>query len=66
MFSFILRDGYESNPKFEPVNEDNGITVIGDSGEELGEGSDIEDESIVDMVVVGEESVESEVVDVLS
>jgi hypothetical protein len=39
---------------------------MGDSGDELGEGSDIEDESIVDMVVVGDESVESEVVDVLS
>jgi len=40
--------------------------VIGDSGEELGDGSDIDDESIVDIVVVGEESVESDVVDVLS
>lgn len=39
---------------------------MGDSGDELGEGSDIEDESMVDMVVVGDESVESEVVDVLS
>ena len=40
--------------------------MIGDSGEELGDGSDIDDESIVDIVVVGEESVESDVVDVLS
>jgi hypothetical protein len=40
---------------------------MGDSGEELGEGSDNEDESTVDIVVVGDESVESEVcVDVLS
>lgn len=40
---------------------------IGDSGEELGEGSVSEDESTVDMVVVGDESVESEAcVDVLS
>jgi len=41
--------------------------VIGDSGDELGEGSDKEEESTVEMVVVGEESVESEVcVEVLS
>jgi hypothetical protein len=33
---------------------------MGDSGEELGEGSDNEDESTVDMVVVGDESVESD------
>ncbi len=38
-----------------------------DSGDELGDGSVMDDESIVDMVVVGEESVESElIVDVLS
>lgn len=42
------------------------MTVIGDSGEELGDGSEMEDESIVDIVVVGEESVESLAVDVLS
>jgi hypothetical protein len=40
--------------------------VIGDSGDEDGEGSESVTESIVEMVVVGEESVESEVcVDVL-
>jgi hypothetical protein len=39
---------------------------MGDSGDELGEGSDIEEESMVDIVVVGDESVESDVVDVLS
>jgi hypothetical protein len=33
---------------------------MGDSGDELGDGSDNEDESTVDMVVVGEESVESD------
>jgi hypothetical protein len=43
------------------------MSVIGDSGDELGEGSDSEEESTVDMVVVGDESVESEVcVEVLS
>ena len=41
--------------------------VIGDSGEELGEGSDNEDESTVEIVVVGDESVESDAcVDVLA
>jgi hypothetical protein len=40
---------------------------MGDSGDELGDGSDNEEESTVEIVVVGEESVESEVcVDVLS
>ena len=49
------------------VNDDNGTIVIGDSGDELGEGSDKEEESTVEMVVVGEESVESEAcVEVLS
>lgn len=49
------------------MNEDNGTSVIGDSGEELGDGSDSEDESTVDTVVVGEESVESDAcVEVLS
>jgi hypothetical protein len=34
--------------------------VIGDSGEELGEGSDNDEESTVEIVVVGDESVESD------
>lgn len=65
--STIFRPWNESNPKCELENDDSGIKVIGDSGDELGEGSDNEDESTVDMVVVGEESVESDAcVDVLS
>ena len=49
------------------MKEDNGTSVIGDSGEEEGEGSESDDESIVDIVVVGEESVESDAwVEVLS
>ena len=41
--------------------------MIGDLGDELGEGSDNDDESTVEIVVVGEESVESDAcVDVLS
>lgn len=48
------------------MKEDSGISVTGDSGDELGEGSDMEEESTVEMVVVGEESVDSDVVDVLS
>jgi len=40
---------------------------MGDSGEELGDGSDNEEESTVEIVVVGDESVESDAcVDVLS
>lgn len=42
------------------------MSVMGDSGEELGEGSERDDESMVEIVVVGEESVESDAcVDVL-
>ena len=56
-----------SRPKDDPENEESGTSVIGDSGDELGEGSDNEEESTVDIVVVGEESVESDAcVDVLS
>jgi hypothetical protein len=56
-----------SKPKLDPGKEESGTKVIGDSGEELGDGSDNEEESTVDIVVVGDESVESEVfVDVLS
>jgi len=67
LLSAIPRLLNESSPKVEPGNDDNGIKVIGDSGEELGEGSDNEEESTVDIVVVGDESVESDAcVDVLS
>ena len=40
-----------------------GITEVGDSGEELGVVSVTEAESKVDMVVVGDESVDSELVE---
>lgn len=67
MSSVIFKFWNVSSPKDEPAKEDKGTSVIGDSGEEEGDGSDKEDESTVDMVVVGEESVESDVwVDVLS
>lgn len=59
--STILRLWNESSPKDEPEKEDNGIKVTGDSGDDEGEGSESEDESTVDIVVVGDESVESEV-----
>ncbi len=42
------------------LKSDMGNVDVGDSGDELGEGSVTEGESKVDMVVVGEESVESE------
>lgn len=63
----IFKFWKESRPNEDPVNEDNGTSVTGDSGDELGDGSESEDESTVDTVVVGEESVESDAwVEVLS
>lgn len=47
--------------KDDEAKDDNGTSVMGDSGEELGEGSDKEHESTVDIVVVGDDSVESDV-----
>lgn len=65
--STIFKLWKASRPKDDPENEDSGTKVMGDSGEDEGEGSDSEDESTVDIVVVGDESVESEVcVEVLS
>ena len=46
-------------PKVGP-NVERGAADCGDSGEELGEGS-VSEESMVDIVVVGEESVDSKV-----
>jgi hypothetical protein len=67
LVSTIFKPWNESKPKFELENDESGTSVIGDSGEELGDGSDNEDESTVDIVVVGDESVESDAcVDVLS
>lgn len=44
-----------------------GMRLIGESGEEEGDGSDRGDESVVDSVVVGDESADSDAcVDVLS
>lgn len=45
---------------FTDLNEERGDNDIGDSGEELGDGSVI-DESSVEIVVVGEDSVDSKV-----
>jgi hypothetical protein len=65
--STIFKLWNESRPKVELEKDESGTIVTGDSGEELGEGSDNDEESTVDIVVVGEESVESDVcVDVLS
>jgi hypothetical protein len=65
--STIFKLWKASKPNVDPEKEDNGTKVMGDSGEDEGEGSDSEDESTVDIVVVGDESVESEVcVEVLS
>lgn len=54
-------------PKVVAVREDKGRRFTGESGDDEGDGSDNEDESVHDTVVVGEDSTESEVcVDVLS
>lgn len=67
LLSPILGLWKESIPNVDLENEDNGTNVTGDSGEELGDGSDNDAESTVDIVVVGDESVESDAcVDVLS
>ena len=67
LLSTIFKVWKESRPNVDPENEESGTKVMGDSGEELGDGSDREEESTVEIVVVGEESVESEAcVDVLS
>lgn len=45
---------------FESSNDEFAVDEVGDSGEELGDGS-VSDDSTVDIVVVGEESVDSNV-----
>ena len=65
--SDMVRSSREWIPKPLEEKEERGRMMTGDSGEELGDGSVRADESAVDMVVVGEESVDSEAcVDVLS
>jgi hypothetical protein len=59
-WSDIVRSSRECIPKVVPEKDDRGIIVTGDSGDELGDGSVNEEESAVDIVVVGEESVDSE------
>jgi hypothetical protein len=69
-FSDIVRSSNEWMPKRPDAideNDDSGKIVTGDSGEELGDGSVNAEESAVDIVVVGDESVDSDAcVDVLS
>jgi hypothetical protein len=65
--SDMVRSSREWIPKPLEEKEERGRMMTGDSGEELGDGSVSADESAVDIVVVGEESVDSEAcVDVLS
>lgn len=58
--SDIVRSSKLCMPNRVDANDDSGNMVTGDSGEELGEGSVRADESAVDMVVVGDESVLSD------
>lgn len=54
-------------PKVVPGNALRGTRLIGESGEEEGEGSESDEESVHDTVVVGDESADSEFwVEVLS
>lgn len=57
----------ERAPNDGPGNCDKGISWMGESGDDDGEGSDRDDESVHETVVVGDESADSDVcVDVLS
>jgi hypothetical protein len=56
----MVKSSKEWIPNVVEEKEDSGIIVTGDSGEDDGEGSVNEDESAVEMVVVGDESVDSE------
>lgn len=65
--SDMVRSSRECIPKPFDEKEDRGRMTTGDSGDELGDGSVRAEESAVDIVVVGDESVDSEFcVDVLS
>lgn len=59
--SDILRSSRNRTPNDVGVKDERGIIVIGDSGDEEGDGSVNADESAVEMVVVGDESVDSDV-----
>ena len=56
----MVKSSKEWIPNVVAEKEESGTIVTGDSGEDEGEGSVNEDESAVEMVVVGEESVDSE------
>jgi hypothetical protein len=60
MCSDIVKSSKEWIPNVVAENEESGTIVTGDSGEDEGDGSDNDEESAVEMVVVGEESVDSE------
>lgn len=63
----MVKSSNVRRPKPCDAKEERGSVDPGDSGEELGDGSVSDDESTVEIVVVGDESVESEAcVDVLS
>lgn len=65
--SDMVRSSRECIPKPFEEKEERGRMMTGDSGDELGDGSVRADESAVEIVVVGDESVDSEAcVDVLS
>lgn len=60
-------DMEENPPKEGPGNAASGTRFIGESGEEEGDGSERDEESVPDIVVVGDESADPDIcVDVLS
>jgi hypothetical protein len=60
LVSDIVSESKLCRLKFVAPNDDKGTMVMGDSGEDEGEGSVNEEESAVEIVVVGDESVDSE------
>jgi hypothetical protein len=50
-----------SPPNEVALNEDSGTRLMGESGDDEGDGSDIEQESVHEAVVVGEDSADSDV-----
>lgn len=65
--SVMVRSSRECTPKPVLEKQDNGRIVTGDSGDELGDGSVNAEDSVVEIVVVGDESVDADVcVEVLS
>jgi hypothetical protein len=63
MFTLSVMVRLESDgrpPKLVAGNDERGIRLTGESGDDEGDGSDKGEESVVERVVVGEESADSD------